>query len=224
MQSNQIVLQFLSKLSQNNSKEWMDANRNQYHLAKENWLAQVQELLDMLCQHDPAYFQTYKPKQCISRITNNRMFRPDLPPYKNHFNFSVMDKADGFSPLHISVGGDYSFIGCGYHHPDSDMLKSIRSAIDYNGGQLKAIMEDEDFVRLFGGMSNFSEQLKTSPRGYSKDHEFIDLLRYKSFTIAREISEEEIISDDFTSIVEETYLAAKPFGAYLKEATSVLHG
>ncbi len=94
-----------------------------------------------------------------------------------------MDKSDIFSPLHVSVGASGSFVGCGYHNPDKQTLKNIRDAIDYEGEVLKGILEERTFKEFFGGLSNYTETLKTSPKGYAKDHPFVEYLRYKNFTV-----------------------------------------
>ncbi len=216
----QIILDFLTDLSQNNSKEWMDANRKRYHTAKENWLLEIQKILTMLSKHDHS-LNELEPKKCISRITNNRMYNQNLPVYKDYFTFSIMDKSDAFSPLHISIGVQNSFIGCGYHNPDKNTLKNIRDGIDYEGQVLKDILEDKTFNNFFGGLSDFTPTLKTSPRGYAKDHEFVEYLRYKAFTVGRDLTHEEFVGDNFIELVEEAYLVAEPFRNFLKKANSI---
>ncbi len=71
MNAKQEILNFLKDLQQNNSKLWMDANRERYNAAKEMWLAEVKKLLEILSKHDYEHFSQFEPKQCISRITNN---------------------------------------------------------------------------------------------------------------------------------------------------------
>ncbi len=221
MKNNTIVLKFLKDLSQNNSKEWMDSNRERYSAAKECWLNEVKELLKMLCKHDKEHFGGFDPKNCISRITNNRMYNPNLPIYKDFFTFSVMDKTDMFSPLHISVGVENSFVGCGYHNPDKQTLKNIRDAIDFDGQTLKDILENNKFKTFFGGLSNFTEPLKTSPQGYAKDHPFVEYLRYKNYTVLHNLTRKEIESDHFLEIIEQSYILTEPFRNYLKKANSI---
>jgi uncharacterized protein (TIGR02453 family) len=221
MKNNKIVLNFLKDLSQNNSKEWMDTNRERYIIAKECWLNQVQEILQMLFKYDNEYFSRFDPKNCISRITNNRMYNPNLPLYKDFFTFSVMDKTDIFSPLHISVGAENSFVGCGYHNPDKQTLKNIRDAIDYDGQSLKDILENKKFKSFFGGLSNFTEPLKTSPQGYAKDHPFVEYLRYKNFTVSHNLTAKDIQGDNFMEIIEQSYILSEPFRNYLKKANSM---
>ncbi len=59
--------------------------------------------------------------------------------------------------------------------PEADHLKAIRQEIDYNAHDFKAIIDDAEFIELFG---NFRDQdrLKTVPKGYDADNENIDLL------------------------------------------------
>lgn len=221
MNNNKVVLNFLTKLSENNSKEWMDANRALYTTAKDLWLDQVRNILALLSKHDYAYFSQFDPKNCISRITNNRMYNPNLPIYKDFFTFSIMDKSDFFSPLHISVGVTNSFIGCGYHSPDKQTLKNIRDAIDYDGQSLKDILEDKKFKNFYGGLNTFTDPLKTSPQGFTKDHPYVEYLRFKSYTALRNLSKDEIEGDDFMKIIEEAYVLSEPLRGYLKRANSV---
>lgn len=220
MSNKQAILEFLKDLSQNNSKEWMDANRDKYIFAKEAWLEEVQQILTLLGKFDQSYFVQFKPKDCISRITNNRMFNPNLPVYKDFFTFSIMDKTDVFSPLHISVGVESSFVGCGYHNPEKQTLKNIRDAIDYDGKSLQDILENKPFKNFFGGLSNFTEPLKTSPKGYDKDHPFVEYLRYKNYTVARNLTHEEFVGDNFMTLVEQAYELSTTFRDYLKKANS----
>lgn len=221
MNNNKIILAFLKDLSDNNSKEWMDENRVRYTDAKALWLEQVQNILTMLSKYDSDYFSLLDPKGCISRITNNRMYNPNLPVYKDFFTFSVMDKADAFSPLHISFGVGHSFVGCGYHNPDKQTLKNIRDGIDYDGQSLRDILENKEFKAFFGGLSNFTKPLKTHPRGYAKDHPFVEYLRHKSYTVMHSLTKQEMEGEDFLEIIEKAYTLAKPFRDYLKQANSV---
>jgi uncharacterized protein (TIGR02453 family) len=221
MNRKKAILNFLKDLSNNNSKEWMDNNREKYLFAKDAWLDEVQQILNALSKFDKNYFSQFRPKDCISRITNNRMFNPKLPIYKDFFTFSIMDKSDVFSPLHISIGVENSFIGCGYHNPDKSTLKNIRDAIDYDGKSLQEILDDKKFKAFYGGLSNFSEPLKTSPKGYEKDHPYVELLRYKNYTVSRDITHKEFLNDNFIELVEQSYQLSAPFREYLKKANTL---
>ncbi|MEM1120959.1 MAG: DUF2461 domain-containing protein [Bacteroidota bacterium] len=209
------IYQFLRDLSDNNSKEWMDENRNRYQEAKEIWLAEIARILKRLSQHD-AHFETIDPKSTIMRINNNRMFHPDKPIYKDHFAFSPTGKDN--TALHVSISPKSSWIGGGLHRPDNDVLKKVRSAIDYDGEKLLAIARKKSFQEFFGGLSEDEQKLKTSPKGYPKDHEHIELLRRKNFTAIHHFTQAEVISDEFVDLVEKAYLELKPLNDYFNRA------
>lgn len=218
--SKQYILDFLRDLTQNNSKEWMDENRNRYHTAKQIWLDEIEQILKRLAKHDPM-FETIEAKDALRRINNNRMFHPDKPVYKDRFVCSPIN--DLAKPaFYISVSPSGSFIGGGLHRPDKELLDRLRAAIDYDGEQLKEIIQADTFQGLFGGLSEDEHMLKTSPRGYSKDHRHIDLLRRKTFTGMKSFSEAEFVSDTFVDMVEESFLGLKSFNEYLGKSVQEL--
>lgn len=214
--SRRIVYDFLRDLSDNNSKRWMDANRERYEEAKEIWIASCVGLLDTLSEQDD-FYKKVEPKDTIERINNNLLYHPDRETYKDHFGFSPgAIKGTG---LYVSVSPKYSFVGGGVHNPSNDMLRDIRAKIDSEGDALVAILEDTDFKDYFeGGMEDDPKKLKSSPKGYSKDHEHIELLRRKNFTVGRRITQEEVISDDFPQVIGEAYSKMMPLLKFMREA------
>lgn len=207
---------FLRDLGKNNSKEWMDANRSRYQSAKAIWLDEIQEILNRLAQHDPA-FEFIEPKKTITRINNNRRFQPDKPIYKDYFTCTPQGGL-GIASFHISVGPHNSFIGGGLYRPEKEELTKIRSAIDYNGGAFKELLKEPGFDQFFGGLSPDEQQLKTAPKGYPKDHPHIDLLRRKNFVGMAQLTEKQVVAESFIDLVEEAYLSIRPILAYLQEA------
>jgi uncharacterized protein (TIGR02453 family) len=213
--SNRIIYDFLRDLTNNNSKEWMDEHRDLYNEARKHWIDQVSQILKRLEKYNPK-FGTIDPKKTIMRINNNRMFHPDKPIYKDNFAFSPFGMDEAAIYVHISPNN--SFMGGGLHHPDSKTLKKLRAAFDYDGAEFKKIITTPEFEAFYGGLSADEQELKTSPRGYSEDHEHIDLLRRKNFTAIRSLTQKEVNSSDFIDIVEEGYKALIPFNAYLQKA------
>lgn len=211
------IYRFLKELSQNNSKAWMDANRDRYERAKQRWITEVELLLDRLSHHDP-YFSGIEPKSTLMRINNDIRFNPDKPLYKDFFTFSPMGRRDPVAKIFLSTGVHRSFLGGGLYRPDSRLLGRFRDTIDQDGEAFLAILNDADFRRLFGGLSDSVETLKTSPQGFSSDHRFIEILRRKSIIVQAELTHEMVVSDGFVDYVEEVYLAMRPFTDYLEKA------
>lgn len=210
------IFDFLRDLRENNSKEWMDEHRQRYHNAKDAWLEEVDRYLKRLSQHD-ARLEKLKPKECIMRINNNNVFHPDKPTYKDNFGFDPYRGPGQVSfYLHLSPSG--SFVAGGLYHPDRDQLKAVREAIDYDGHKLQKLMAKRDFDDYFGGFGETDDALKTSPRDYSIDHEHIEMLRLKSFVVLHDLTQEEIISDDFIDELEKAFVLIQPFNDYLRKA------
>lgn len=213
--SNRIIYDFLRDLTDNNSKEWMDEHRDRYQEARNHWIDQVSQILKRLEKYNPK-FGKLDPKKTIMRINNNRMFHPDKPIYKGSFAFSPFGMDEAAIYVHISPNS--SFVGGGIHRPGSKTLKKLRAAFDYDGGKFKEVISAPAFKAFYGGLSEDEQELKTSPRAYSEDHEHIDLLRRKNFTAIRTLTQKEVNSSDFIGLVEEGYKTLLPFNAYLQKA------
>lgn len=209
------IYDFLRDLKENNSKEWMDANRKRYHEAKQIWLAEIDGMLKRLAKYDPKLGKM-RPKETIMRINNNRRFHPEKPVYRDNFAFSPSGRHDPAFYIHLSPSE--SFIGGGLYRPDNAILKKVRDAIDYNGDKLLSIVKENAFREFYGGLSDDPDKLKTSPQGYDQEHRHIELLRRKNFTAIHPVTQKEMISDEFIDIVEQAFVTLQPLNAYLKRA------
>lgn len=212
------LYQFLRKLQKNNNKEWMDEHRDEYHSIRDSYINWLNEMDIKLAAIDPDYTPT-SGKKAINRINNNLMFHPNKPIYKDHFG-AGLDQESQQGDFYIHLGVNESFIGGGYWHPSSKILKSIRAAIDYNGEDLKKILNKKSFKTMFGEMI-VDDPLKTAPKGYSQDHKHIDLLRRKSFAVSCPLTQKEVIAGDFEEKVIAIYKEMLPFRRYLNQAVTV---
>lgn len=218
MSNKQYIFDFLEDLRQNNSKDWMDENRKRYHKAKEIWVAEVEQIIQRLQQHDRRMEQL-PAKSTLASITNNRMFHPNKPVYKTFFAFTPL-KAKHIPSFHISISPESSFLGGGFYHPDKEKLDKIRAGIDYDGEELVTIVNTPAMQEFFGGLAIDEQQLKTAPQAYDITHRHIALLRRKSFTAIRPLTKEEVLSSDFVDLVEQGYLAVRPLLDYLDKVVN----
>lgn len=62
------------------------------------------------------------------------------------------------------------------------------------------------------------DKLKTAPKGFSPDHEFIDLLRYKSFAFMRPFSQTEVLAGNYIEKLVESFKTLQPVNGFLNEA------
>ena len=212
------LFDFLRDLNKNNHKEWMDANRKRYHEVRDFYIGWLNALDIQLAKIDPDYSPTMG-KQAINRINNNLMFHPDKPVYKDHFG-AGLDKQKGKGDFYIHIGINESFVAGGFYKPQKQILDSIRAAIDYNGEEFRKIIDKPSFKATFDQLLQ-DDRLKSSPKGYSNDHRYIDLLRNKSFAVMHPFQQKEILQEDFQQKVIEVYKEMLPFRRYLNHAVSV---
>lgn len=209
---------FLEQLQANNSKEWMEAHRAQYHDIRDAHIDWLNTLNTKLSQIDSAYFDT-PGKKAINRINNNLMFHPNKPIYKDHFG-AGLDQKTKQGDFYIEIGLKQNLLAGGYWRPKKEVLQSIRSAIDYNGEELQSIIDKPTFQKSFGGLYE-DEKLKTAPKGFSKEHPQIDLLRHKTFAVEVTLSRKRVLSPDFENYIIGVYEEMLPFRRYLREAVTV---
>lgn len=213
------LFDFLESLNKNNSKEWMDEHRDWYETVKADYVEWLEDLDLKLSKIDENYYSS-SGKKAINRINNNLLYHPNKPTYKDHFG-AGLDKRPKTGDFYIHLGIQDIFVAGGFYKPKSELLKSIREAIDYNGDEFKEIINSKTFQKHFGGLMEDEDKLKTSPKGFSQDHKHIELLRLKSFAAMKPFKRKEVLSNDFKDQVIETYKAMLPFRRYLNKAVTV---
>ena len=214
------LLDFLRELAQNNNKEWFNPRKQQYKRLRAAFTADMEQTAQEIAFFDQRVADHLDDPATVKvfRIYRDVRFSKNKEPLKK--------MTSGF----ISPGGerpgyylqvqpnDNSFAGGGIYRPPSPVLRAIRAEIDENYEQLQAIVDDPAFRAAFPGGLDQGNKLKTAPRGTSRDHPAIDLLRLTSFTATRGFSDEHITSEDFHGELMALYKALYPLNAYLDKA------
>ena len=213
------TLEFLTALIKNNNREWFAANKATYEKARENVVEFAAALLAELHKMDPEIDDAIDPKKSVMRIYRDIRFSKNKTPYKNNFGISVPTKGvrNGGAEYYMHITPGASFIGGGYWMPENDHLKKIRQEIDYNADDLKKIIDEPEFVTLFGDFRK-QEQLKTVPREYSADNENIELLKLKSFVAWHKITDKELTKADVVENITRICTKIYPLNVFLKNA------
>ncbi|NNC34380.1 MAG: DUF2461 domain-containing protein [Croceitalea sp.] len=209
---------FLNTLQKNNSKDWMDAHRKEYKALREAFIVWLDGLDMMMAELDRDYYPT-PGKKGINRINNNLMFHPNKPVYKDHFG-AGLDKAPNSADFYIEIGVKQCILAGGFWRPDSKILRNLRDGIDYNGEELKAIINKPSFKKLFGDLYE-DVKLTNAPKGFSNDHPHIDLLKNKSFAVVHELATEEVLKPNFEEKIKTVYMEMLPFRRYLNKAAFI---
>jgi uncharacterized protein (TIGR02453 family) len=213
------TLDFLKELVDNNNREWFQANKERYDKARENLIELTTSLISKVHQIDPGVSADLDPKKSVMRIYRDIRFSKNKTPYKSNFGVSIPShglKLGGVE-YYLQIQPGKSFIAGGYWMPEAEHLKAIRQEIDYNAADLKKIIDEPGFVKLFGEFRK-QEQLKTVPRDYNADNENIELLKLKSFVVFHQLIDKEVQSataaEDIAGLCSKIY----PLNVFLKNA------
>ena len=214
------IFDFLSGLRENNHKEWMDAHKEEYLQAKEQFTLLIAEVLEGLIQFDPS-LEGVQPKNCIFRLHRDVRFSADKTPYKTWFSAVIANGGkktlEAIYYLHLQPGNE-SMLAAGLHQPPGEQLKKVRQEIDYNAAELKEIISEKEFRQYFGDLQG--EKLSRAPKGYPIDHPNIEFLKLKSYLAIRKMCDEEVRKETFIREVLETFRVAQPFNEFLNVAVS----
>lgn len=213
---NNSVLPFLTDLAANNNKVWFTENKARFQEAMKDFTSFIDQLIPNLAETDPL-LQNVQAKNCVFRIYRDVRFSKDKTPYKTHFGAHMAvggrkSKGAGFY-LHLEPAGS-SFTGGGIHMPEAPILKALRNEFYQVPEELIEILDNPEYKKYFDGLWE-ENKLKTAPKGFPKDFEHIDLLRYKSYVALHNLSLTEISSSDFTDQLIEIHKAMYPLNRLL---------
>jgi uncharacterized protein (TIGR02453 family) len=208
------TLHFLSLLAENNNRDWFQENRKLYDAAK----ADMEKLVGYLIT-EVGKFQdlgNLQVKECLLRINRDIRFSKNKAPYKNNLSAGIGPggKSSGKIDYYLQIQpGDQTFLGGGMWETTSEQLARFRQEIDYNADELKHIIEEKDFKTLFPEIHG--DSLKTTPKGYPKDHPEIELLKRKQLFFLHLFTDKEVASKDFGDMVVNAISVLKPFTDYM---------
>ncbi|HKJ43447.1 MAG TPA: DUF2461 domain-containing protein, partial [Sunxiuqinia sp.] len=199
-----LLIDFLKDLRKNNHKEWFDNNRDHYEESRQQMLFFTELMIQEIAKFDPD-IPMLNPKECLFRIYRDVRFSKDKTPYKTHMGAFVArngrksDRAGYY--IHIEPGN--SFLGGGVWGPAADHLKAIRSEIFDNAEGFREIINDEDFQKYYSHIHG--DKLKTAPKGFPKDFEDVDLLRYKSYAFGFQVPDKTIVNGNLVEVAVDAF-------------------
>jgi len=205
------TIKFLFDLSRHNDRVWFADNRSRYEEARDNFSLFVQAVIDEIVEFDPI-LKGLEAKSCIFRINRDIRFSHDKSVYKTNFGAFMVrggkKSADRFPGYYLHIEPGQSFISGGAYIPPAPWLNAIRENIAENGERLVKIINSKDYNRYFTGLEG--EKLKLPPRGYSKDHPHIELIKMKSFLPEKSLTDGEVTDPEFFGVVTGAFRAMKP--------------
>jgi uncharacterized protein (TIGR02453 family) len=164
------ALRFYEGLIADNTRTYWKANKQVYEEAVK---APMLALLDELADYGP--YHVFRPHRDVR-------FSKDKIPYKDHIG--AYGESQGGTGFYVHFSSTGMMAGSGYYHMASDQLDRFREALDREAVGSE-ITEITDALRRQGLAITAIGSLKTAPRGYSRDHPRIELLRLKGLVATR---------------------------------------
>ena len=179
------TLTFLRKLSRNNNREWFNAHKDEYLVAKSDVERLAMELVAGVRAFDGSIGEL-EPKDCMFRIYRDARFSRDKSPYKTNLGI-VVQRGGKKSPYacyyaHIEPGS--CFLSGGVYMPDPPTLKALRRSIDVNAEEFLEIIAEKNFRKYFSALAGENKLVKV-PQGFDKNSPAAESLKYKDFYVMR---------------------------------------
>ena len=189
------ILDFLTRLGENNNKVWFDAHKTEYLEAKAKFEEFSLRFLRGVEDFDPRV-NNLGIKDITYRIYRDVRFSNDKRPYKWHMGVYVCPKGkkSGMAGyyIHLEPVTDTFFICAGLYNPTKEVQASIREEIMLNGKQFdEALQQCRDFELPWDAA------LKKMPRGFNEEDEYSRYYRLKSYEIYKTVTKREVLSKDF---------------------------
>ena len=210
-------LRFLRALKRNNRREWFTAHRDDYEAhVRQPMTDIIARLADDLRGFGPEYVAN--PKTSMYRIYRDIRFSENKAPYKTHVaaNFPTrgLPKHEG-AGLYFHVSPDEVWIGGGMYAPQQPQLHAVREHIAAHSRRLRALVESPGFRRDVGTLEG--ERLQRVPRGFPKDHEAAEYLKFRQFLAGREFEPALATSPKFYSSLLAVFKRVAPVTRFLNE-------
>jgi len=211
-----ITFAFLQTLKdkKNNNLEWMNKNRDLYHMERDNFHDFAKKLIEATQKIDKNLWEL-SVKDCTFRFNKDIRFTKDKSPYKT--NFWVIIREEGKHGngagyyVHIEPGS--CFIGWGMYMPPAPTLYKVRTHIAKQYAQLENIISTPAFKKIFGSLQG--EKLVNIPRGFDKIHKAGELLKMKWFFVGHNISDKKALQKDFVQYCVSIFKLMKPLNDFL---------
>ena len=171
----------------------------------------TQELINGISDFDESA-KYLIPKDCTYRIYRDTRFSMDKTPYKSHIGIFInppYGKKSFRMGYYLHLEPRKCAIGVGNVCLPPKLITSIRESIRDNIEEYLGIIENPSFKKYFPSVGE--NPVKTAPKGFSKDWEYIDLVRPKDYYTSHSLKSKEVMAKNFSETVLEIFKTGKPF-------------
>lgn len=209
-----VIFQFLKDLSANNNREWFNEHKEDYLTAQKEFEKLLMVIIERISLFDSSV-KGIQAKDCTYRIYRDTRFSSDKTPYKNHFGGYINSKGkksehSGYY-VHLQLGN--CMLAGGSLCPPANILKALRQAVYDNIEEYISIVEDPAFKQYFPVVGE--NWLKTAPKGFPKDFEYLNYLKCKEYTCTCIVPDEFFLAGDVLDRTSDVFLQLKRFNDFV---------
>lgn len=212
------VLSFFKKLEKNNNREWFEINKPEFKRIE----AEVKHFGQQLKEALEATEHIDRVK--LFRVYRDVRFSKDKTPYKTHFGISMhREKPRYRGGYYVHLKPNENFAAVGFWDQNKEDLLRIRKELELDPSEFRELMHESDFKNTWGNLEG--EEVKTAPKGFSKEDPNIDLIRKKMFLFRKKFSDKEVLSPNFLEQLTQDFRTVRPFLDYMSSVlTTDLNG
>ena len=212
---------FLSKLIQNNNRDWFQEHKSDYDLMRKNLEHLVHQLGEGLMQVEPN-FKFTKAGDYTFRIYRDVRFSKDKSPYKNHIGIYMINggRKSPMAGYYVHLQPGESFIAGGLFRPESKILRAVRDELHFDQKGFEKIVLKKSFQSVFGSFWA-EDKLKRIPRDFPKDSPAGEWLKYKSFIAMHHFDDADFTKADFIETTLNIFRKIKPLNDFLNNAIAL---
>ncbi len=204
------TISFLRELKLNNNRDGFNENKQRFNSIQSGVKEFAYEVNESLKKSDDI------EKLKIFRIYRDLRFSKDKTPYKKNIGMAFhRAKPELRGGYYLEISADESFIAVGFWNPNKEDLLRIRKEIEVDGQEFKTVINHRKIKNVWGEIKG--QEVKTSPKGFSADHQHIDLIKKKQFIFIKKLKEEEILDENFQKKLVSYFVSIRPFFDYMSE-------
>lgn len=218
------ILNFLSAVASHNNREWFLEHKKEYEACKANFEQGVAKAIARFSSFDDE-IEHLQAKDCTYRFYRDVRFSNDKSPYKRHFGAYICAHGKkslrGGYYIHIQPGN--CFLAVGSYYLPTNILNSCRNEIMGNIDEWRKAVENGRFIKFFGypNEGHWEDEhvadkgfgincLKTCPKDFPRDYEFIDYLRMKDYCAWVKVPDDFFDGEEWLEKSTEIFQVAKP--------------
>jgi len=210
---NKQAISFLSAVKKNNNRPWFHANKDKYSVAHENVKA-----FSIAWEAEMNKWDSIEGRK-LFRIYRDVRFSKDKTPYNSHWSMSLKrTKPYLRGGYYLKVTPEGGYLASGFWNPNPSDMKLIRANIDLDAKAFRKAINNKKLKKVWGELEGAT--VKTAPKGYTKEHPDIDLLRHKQLIFSKSYTKKEVLDPKFMKEIVGAYKALRPFLDHMSEILS----